>query len=101
MPLYRYDTKGNRTDNITDWGLAQFVAHYGKGVSKEGIFHYAYAVLHYPAYREKYAQNLKRDFPRIPLCGKTIADFKRWVAWGKALMDLHIGFETVEPHLQR
>ena len=84
--------------NITDWGLAQFVAHYGNGVNKEDIFHYAYAVLHNPAYREKYAQNLKRDFPRIPLYGKTIADFTRWAAWGKALMDLHIGFETVEPY---
>ena len=98
LPLYRYDSKGNRADNITDWGLAQFAAHYGKGVTKEDIFHYAYAVLHNPAYREKYAQNLKRDFPRIPLYGKTIADFKRWAAWGKALMDLHIGFETVEPY---
>ena len=66
-------------------------------VTTEGIFHCPYAVLHNPAYREKYAQNLKGDFPRIPLYGKTIADFKRWAAWGKALMDLHIGFETAEP----
>lgn len=49
-------------------------------ITKEGVFHYAYAILHNPAYREKCAQNLKRDLPRIPLFGKTFADFKRWAA---------------------
>ncbi len=28
LPLYRYDAKGNRIDNITDWGLTQFQTHY-------------------------------------------------------------------------
>lgn len=57
------------------------------------IFHYCYAVLHNPAYREKYAQNLKREFPRIPF----YADFWQWADWGEALMQLHIGYETVTP----
>ena len=35
-------------------------------LTKEAIFHYCYAVLHDPLYREKYALNLKREFPRIP-----------------------------------
>ena len=35
-------------------------------ISKEAIFHYVYGVLHDPNYREKYALNLKREFPRIP-----------------------------------
>lgn len=52
-----------------------------------------YAVLHDPLYRDKYAQNLKREFPRIPFH----ADFWQWVAWGEALMALHIGYETVAP----
>jgi len=34
-------------------------------ITKQAIFHYVYAVLHDPLYREKYAQNLKREFPRI------------------------------------
>ena len=33
----------------------------------EDVFHYAYAVFHSPAYRERYAEFLKRDFPRLPL----------------------------------
>ncbi len=62
-------------------------------ITKENIFHYVYAVLHDPVYREKYALNLKREFPRIPF----YPDFRQWAAWGKELMDLHIGYETVEP----
>jgi predicted helicase len=54
-------------------------------------------VLHNPAYREKYAQNLKREFPRIPLYGTSPADFWQWAAWGEALMALHIGYEQVKP----
>ncbi len=101
--LYRFGN-GQRHDNITDWALKQFTSHYKAGPgkrlpepSKEGIFHYVYAVLHDPIYRDKYAQNLKREFPRIPLYGQLRADFWRWADWGRQLMDLHIGYETVEP----
>jgi len=91
---------GKYVDNITDWALDQFNKQFktGRGkkdrpITKEAIFHYVYAVLHDPVYREKYAINLKREFPRIPF----YADFWQWVDWGKTLMDLHIGYETVEP----
>ena len=111
VPLYRYDENGNRIENITDWGLEQFKAHYANthgmtqshamssstsqshamsNITKETIFHYVYAVLHNPAYRKKYEQNLKRDFPRIPFYD----DFEQWAAWGKKLMDLHIDYEN-------
>ena len=101
FPFFRYEL-GQRLENITDWALKKFTAHYaaetGKGkaarkITKEAIFHYCYAVLHNPAYREKYAQNLKREFPRIPF----YADFWQWAGWGEALMALHIGYETVAP----
>lgn len=95
LPLYRYTSTGERVDNITDWGLKQFQTHYGKAekITKQDIFHYVYGVLHDPVYREKYALNLKREFPRIPF----YPDFWTWAGWGKRLMDLHIGYETVEP----
>jgi len=87
-------------ENITGWALAHFQSQYdaaGAGsngpLTKDAIFHYVYAVLHDPAYRETYAQNLKREFPRIPFYD----DFSRWADWGEALMKLHIGYETVEP----
>ncbi|MDM8532324.1 N-6 DNA methylase [Anaerolineales bacterium HSG25] len=104
LPLYRYDKEGNRHDNITDYGLAQFRARYGAGKSSEvsktselsklDIFHYVYAVLHNPAYRQKYELNLKREFPHIPFYD----DFWQWVEWGRQLMELHINYETVAPH---
>ena len=93
LPLYRYDAAGNRVDNITDWGLKQFQKQYGNKITRIDIFHYVYAVLHHPAYREKYALNLKREFPRIPFYD----DFAQWAAWGKALMELHVGFEQAHP----
>lgn len=102
--MWRWDEQGNRLDNITDWSLAEFKKHYqpGRGkkaqpITKEAIFHYVYAVLHDPHYREKYAQNLKREFPRIPLYGDSESTFWQWSQWGAELMALHIGYEKVAP----
>ena len=61
---------------------------------KDAIFAYCYAVLHDPVYREKYALNLKREFPRIPF----YPDFAQWVEWGDTLLGLHIDYEEVEPY---
>jgi predicted helicase len=94
-----YDSKGKRIDNVTDWALGQFREHYENGkkpkqaITKDAIFDYVYAVLHDPVYREKYAAHLKRDLPRIPF----YPDFWQWAGWGKRLMELHIGFQSVEP----
>ena len=102
IPVSRLGADDSLADNITDWALRQFTTHYaaeiGKGkaarkITKQAIFHYCYAVLHDPLYREKYAQNLKREFPRIPF----YADFWRWADWGAELMALHIGYEAVAP----
>ena len=46
-------------------------------------------MLHHPAYRAKYEVNLKREFPRLPF----YEDFRQWAAWGRTLMDLHLGYE--------
>ena len=51
-------------------------------------------MLHDPHYRTAYAQNLKRDFPRLPF----YADFGWWAAQGAALLALHLGYETAEPY---
>jgi predicted helicase len=98
VPRFRF-AGGKRIDNITDWALSQFCSRYeaGKkpkrGISKDAIFNYIYGILYDPLYREKYAQNLKREFPRIPL----YADFWKWAEWGEQLLTLHIGYETVRP----
>jgi predicted helicase len=94
LPLFVYDNQQQRVENITIWGLVQFRKHYGdQKITREDIFHYTYAVLHHPAYRRKYALNLKREFPRLPF----YEDFRQWAAWGRELMDLHINYETAKP----
>lgn len=95
LPRYRYTKSGERVDNVTDWAVAQFKANYASDVviTKDAIFAYCYAVLHDPLYREKYALNLKREFPRIPF----YPDFAQWAEWGEALLKLHIDYERVKP----
>jgi predicted helicase len=93
LPRHRLSQSGEQVDNITDWSLRKFQKQYGKSVTKDDIFHYCYAVLHDPVYREKYAINLKREFPRIPF----YPDFEKWVKWGTILMKLHINYEETEP----
>ncbi|MDZ4067820.1 MAG: type ISP restriction/modification enzyme, partial [Tabrizicola sp.] len=92
---YRFTPTGERVDNITDWALKTFTDRYGKsaGVSRDTIFAYVYAALHDPLWRETYAINLKREFPRIPLHPQ----FGLWAGWGQRLLDLHIGYEGVAP----
>jgi predicted helicase len=92
FPFYTYSPEGtNRTDNITDAALERFRAHYGdRSVSKLDIFHYIYALLHHPGYREKYADNLKRELPRIPFA----PDFRAFARAGAELMRLHVHYEA-------
>jgi predicted helicase len=59
-------------------------------IDKWDIFHYTYALLHHPEYRTRYAANLKRELPRIPMA-PNLADYARI---GQALMALHIGYES-------
>ena len=60
-----------------------------KGVTPENIFHYAYAVFHSPAYRTRYAEFLKIDFPRLPLTSNRDLFFSL-AALGGELVALHL-----------
>ncbi len=99
FPFYTYssatkneaDSTKNESENITSYALSQFRAKYGDDVSKWDIFHYVYALLHHPLYRARYAENLKRDLPRVPLLELDFAAFARI---GKELGDLHVDYEN-------
>jgi predicted helicase len=95
FPYYVYDEDGtNRKENITDWALEHFREHCeDKKITKWNIFYYVYGVLHHPEYRTKYAENLKRELPRIPLT----KDFWGFSKAGKELARLHIDYERLEP----
>ncbi len=94
FPFYTYDEDGtNRRENITDWALSHFRAHYADDtITKWDIFHYNYALLHHPEYRETYQVNLKHDLPHIPFA----PEFWRFVEIGRALADLHVNYETLD-----
>jgi predicted helicase len=93
FPYYVYNEDGSgRRENITDWALARFQAAYGPDVTKRDIFAYVYGALHHPRYRERYAANLKRELPRIPLVAGAGA-FREVVRIGGALAALHLGYE--------
>ena len=94
LPLYRYTADGERVSNITEWGLRQFREHYGDdSIADEDVFAYVYAMLHDPAYRERYEVDLRRELPRVYFQ----EDFAWWAQQGRELLDLHLGFETAEP----
>jgi predicted helicase len=89
--FYTYSEDGsNRRENITDWALDRFRSQYkDKSITKWDIFYYAYAVLHHPEYRTRYAANLKRELPRIPYA----PEFHAFAKAGKRLAELHVEYE--------
>ena len=92
FPFYTYDEDGtNRSENITDWALAEFRRHYEDDtITKWDIFHYTYGLLHHPDYRERYQENLKRDLPHIPFA----EDFWTFAKAGARLAELHVTYES-------
>ncbi len=83
-------------DGITDWILQEVRNRYGrsKEITKEHIFYYVYGLLHSLQYRERFAADLKKSLPRIPIVEK-LEDFLSFYKAGKKLADLHLNYETV------
>jgi predicted helicase len=87
-----------RRDGITDWILKEVRSRYGgaRNITKEMIFYYVYGILHSPDYRERFAADLKKSLPRIPIV-ENVNDFMDFYQYGKKLADLHLNYETVPP----
>lgn len=87
-----------RRDAITDAGLAHFQNAYpGEVISKQDLFYYIYGILHSPDYRERYADNLNKELPRIPRVRKA-EDFWAFSEAGRALGNLHVNYEAVDKY---
>ena len=113
FPLYWYEENKNkqkslfdeetnddyiRRDGITDWILKEVRTRYGtKNITKEMIFYYVYGLLHSKDYRERFAADLKKSLPRIPIVD-SVEDFMEFYKAGKELADLHLNYETVAPY---
>ena len=87
-----------RRSAITDDALAHFREPYSATdaarIGKEDIFYYIYGLLHSEEYRERYADNLSKQLPRIPRM-KNYADFSAFSRAGRDLAALHLNYETV------
>ena len=78
---------------MTDFILQRAREEYGPKTSAEDIFYYVYGLLHSTDYREKFAADLTKTLPRIPLVGSP-QEFKAFVKAGRRLADLHLNYET-------
>ena len=118
FPLYRYAEPGShRFHNISQPFVEEVCQHLnyeidpaeamrfipdGKGdlhttIGPEDIFHYIYAILHALTYRQRYADQLKNDFPHIPLTtNRTL--FQKLASLGEELKRLHL-FQSNDTNL--
>ena len=109
FPLYWYEENKNpqatlfddaeanryiRRDGITDWILKEVRGRFGgtHAITKEHIFYYVYGLLHSKQYRERFADDLKKSLPRIPIVDD-VSDFMAFYKAGKELADLHLNYE--------
>ena len=96
LEFLRAEAYPERRDAITDAGVSHFKAAYpNEDINKEDVFYYVYGLLHSPDYRERYADNLSKELPRIPRVKKA-ADFWVFSKAGRDLADLHVNYEKVE-----
>lgn len=127
IPLYVYDEEGNRHDNITDWGLEQFVAHYAgkvistplndrtsrndwtggkeqkKGRSLSGVETQIRKIdiFHYVyavLHNPAYRKKYELNLKREFPRIPFYKDFAKWRDWGKELMEIHLEYETAKPY---
>ena len=59
------------------------------GLNEEEGFYYIYGVLHSPVYRERYANDLQKSLPRIPILNNK----EDYVGIGRQLAYLHLNYE--------
>jgi len=128
FPLVAYSEDGkHKQENITPKARTLFQIFYDDdSITVADIFHYVYAVLHHPAYRTRFAENLKRDLPRIPFVGVAAGEkaasffplaavetmqgnnkpghkpeasaklFHEFAETGKKLAELHVNYESAK-----
>jgi hypothetical protein len=100
LPLYLYPEfdrqdlfskhkPSERRPNLNPRIVEALKTGHGRQPTPEQIFHYIYAVLYVPGFREKYAEFLRSDFPRIPfpVDGKLFMDM---ASLGQRLTELHL-----------
>lgn len=95
FPLYLYDNSSfvEKTPNMDKDIISRICSTIGQAsVDPYDVLCYIYAILHSPAYRKKYADYLRINFPRIPY-PVSAASFNDLVALGDKLIKTHLHIE--------
>lgn len=87
-----FDYRIKRKFAISDYIMKLANEKYGR-VGEKDIFYYVYGILHSPKYRIKYANDLKKMLPHIPLLEKKELFF-HFADAGKRLALLHLNYEN-------
>ena len=87
-----------KVSNVNLVALTKFREHYtDHNISEDDLFHYVYGMLHHQGYRTRYAANLSKEAPRIPMAA-SLADFRAFVDAGEALSGMHVNYEKEKPY---
>ncbi|EEU21911.1 DEAD/DEAH box helicase [Enterococcus faecalis] len=89
----RYNNENSELLEIDNSNMRESVVN-KLGLSEEEAFYYTYGVLHSPEYRTKYANDLQKALPRIPI----LQNMEKYVEIGRQLADLHLNYESVSPY---
>jgi predicted helicase len=107
FPLYKYEVRGlfqtndKRSPNIAQHFITALEATTllifipeGRGdfqntIGPEGLYNYFYAILSAPGYRARYEEQLRSDFPRLPLTSHSEL-FRAMSHLGSVLVALHL-----------
>jgi predicted helicase len=98
FPLYLYPDSRNPQKSLIDEGkrpnlskvfLDAIFEKLNYVPAPEKIFYYIYSIFHSPAYRTRYAELLKIDYPRIPFTSDDKL-FCRLAFYGKELVSFHL-----------
>ena len=89
FPLHLCSDDGKRSENLSLNFRAFLDTRYEHHYTPEEILGYIYAILHAPTYRNRYAEFLRIDFPRVPF-PELADDFEKLSKLGWALVQAHL-----------
>ena len=90
-----HEEKAGWISNVSGYALKQFRTTYkDKKISGEDIFYYVYGILHSPEYKTRFAADLTKMLPRIPLA----EDFWAFSQAGRKLAEIHLHYEDAKPY---
>ncbi|MDA8310766.1 MAG: DEAD/DEAH box helicase family protein [Actinomycetota bacterium] len=91
--LFAANTGYERHDAISARTLDRYRERYGDKVTADNVFDYVYGLLYSPEYTTRFAAELGKMIPRIPM----VEDFWAFADAGAKLARWHLGYETVDP----